>query len=83
MKRPQRITIREYIAWLRDEHKLYAQQGSRTAADGTVYEVYRIPFLDGNNPVVITGLSQNEALSPIQVAQYDRRMGIVSPWGGY
>lgn len=70
-----------YMLWARDEHDFRAQSGTASDEDGQPYHVIKI-YKHGGPSVVVVGVSQEEYLSPSQVANLDRRLGLNSPWFG-
>jgi len=71
--------LAKYLIWLRDEHNIWFQSGTAVGKNGGNLPLIRIVGKLG--PINIVGMKQTEFLSPSQVDNLDRRLGIKSPWG--
>ena len=72
-------TFSSYIDWARKEHGFRAQSGYGHDRHGKTHLVTRIYKEDGPS-LVVPGIKPGDRLAPTQVGNFDRRLGINSPW---
>lgn len=72
-------TFAQYIGWA-IKQGLDVKSGVAQNADGDTDRVTVISSQDGKRWVVVVGIDQREFLVPTTIAQFDRRLGIESPW---
>lgn len=72
-------TLADYLVWARDQHGFAAQSGYAHTELGKTVSVTRVSK-PGGPSLVISGLSQTERITPTQIGNFDRRLGINSPW---
>ena len=65
--------------WALESEGFKAQSGIIQDANGKPYSITRVSKEDGP-VVIIPELGQSEYLSPTQVANLDRRLGLTSPF---
>jgi len=71
-------TIAAFISWLHSEHGFICRSGTAPDRRGKQHAVTRI-FKDGGPSVILVG-DQTEHLTPSQVGQLERRLGVKSAW---
>lgn len=72
-------TFGQYLIFARDEHGFTVLSGYSTDSRGRSHQLTRI-FKEGGPSLIVVGTDQKEHLTPSAVGNYDRRLGIKSPW---
>ncbi|HHY49947.1 MAG TPA: hypothetical protein GYA10_09390 [Alphaproteobacteria bacterium] len=72
-------TLGRFMAWANQEHGFKCRTGTAPDRSGKQHPVVRI-FKDDGPSVVVVGIEQDEHLSPTQVGNLERRLGVKSRW---
>lgn len=72
-------TFSQYLQWAKDEEGCTIKTGVRTMPSGNMVPLTIISHPNGNH-VIEPGTSQTDYLVPTQIAYFDRRLGITSPF---
>ena len=70
--------LAKYLEFAR-ENGFTVRTGFGPDETGKVHAIIRV-FKEGGPSLIISGLGQNEFLVPTQVGNYDRRLGLKSPF---
>lgn len=71
-------TLAMYLHWLR-EQGFSAKSGVASSISGRAIPIIRITKSEGPT-LIIVGLGQNKHLTPTQLSNFDRRLGVECPW---
>jgi hypothetical protein len=71
--------LAHYLAWAHDQQRCEVRSLVVVDQDGASYTAIRVKAPSGRH-VIVVGIEQDEHLLPTQIAYFDRRLGLQSPW---